>query len=149
MNKRKTSGTQPSCTLACTKTLKFLTDEQLDGNTSLLTGFRNVDGYRHFNLFVQFTQAAHDEPPVEGGVAFAFGGGRLSSRVLTNLDEISGQPQVPHFVRVSGEGAWHGIPAGISSFAFRIPIMGPYAAASVLNRAPFVRTVSAWAYVTS
>ena len=112
--------------------------------------YKNIDGYRHINIFVRFTQKEGDEPPVDLGVIFAFSaGGDMGARRYANLEENLPGPQSTNFIEVSGSGSWHGSQWKISSYIARFPVMGPYVQVFVYNRAAVTRKVSVWAYLVS
>ena len=139
------------CSSACTSIVKFLTDHDLPPNVGIsVPPYTNIDGYRHLNISVQFTQTASNEPPVDLGVVFAFdAGGALGSRRYVNLDQNVPGPQSTNFIEVSGLGSWHGSPYNISSYSSRFPVMGPFIQVFVYNRAPTKRQVSVWGYLVS
>ncbi len=140
-----------ACNSACTKIVKFLTDRELNPSVGMsLPPYTGVDGYRHLNIFVRFTQAAADEPPVDLGVIFAFdANGSMGSRRYVNLEHNLSGPQSTNFVEVSGRGSWHGSPHNISTYLARFPVMGPFVEVFVYNRAAIKRTVSVWGYLVS
>jgi hypothetical protein len=99
-------------------------------------------------VFVQFTQESAGENPVDLGVTFAFDkNGKMGARRYVNFDENLSSPQSVHFIKVSGDGSWHGAQQQISSYAARFPILGPYAQVFVYNQEVKPRTVSVWAYL--
>lgn len=148
---RKATQTAGPCNPACTKTIKFLTDHELPPGVGIsLPPYTNIDGYRHINIFVRFTQEAADEGPVDLGVIFAFGAsGTMGARRYANLEENLSAPQSTNFIGVSGQGSWHGSPHNISTYLARFPVMGPFVQVFVYNRAPIERKVSVWAYLVS
>jgi len=112
--------------------------------------YTSVDGYRHLNVFVEFSQHADNEPPVDLGVVFAFDAqGKLGARCYVNLEPNLPYPQRTNFVEVSGLGTWHGSQQNISSYVARFPVLGPFVQVFVYNRADFDRTVSVWGYLVS
>lgn len=139
------------CNPACTSIVKFMTDRELPPSVGIsLPPYTNVDGYRHLNLFVRFSQAAADEPPVDLGVIFAFdAAGTMGARRYANLEANLSGPQSTNFIEVSGRGSWHGSPHNISSYSARFPVLGPFVEVFVYNRAPIRRTVSVWGYLVS
>jgi hypothetical protein len=139
------------CFRPCTKTINFMTEHTVPANTGIsLPPYKNVDEYRHINVFVEFNQENFDEPPVDLGLMFAFdSNGAMGSRRYVNLEENLPHPQNVNFISVSGEGTWHGSPHNKSSYTARFPIMGPYAQVFVYNRAQKERKVSVWAYLVS
>jgi hypothetical protein len=146
--KRPESG---ACNPACTKILKFLTDHDLPPSIGIsVPPYSSIDGYRHLNLYVRFTQVAPDEAPVDLGVIFAFDAqGTMGSRRYANLEDNLSAPQSTNFIEVSGSGSWHGGPHNISTYTARLPVMGPFVEVFVYNRAPIKRKVSAWGYLVS
>lgn len=139
------------CNPACTKVVKFMTDQEVPPSVGIsLPPYTGIDGYRHLNLFVRFSQAAVDEAPVDLGVLFAFdAAGAMGARRYVNLEQNVSSPQSTNFIEVSGRGSWHGTPHNISSYVARFPVMGPFVEVFVYNRAPFKRTVSVWGYLVS
>ncbi len=139
------------CNPACTKVVKFMTDQELPPSIGIsIPPYQNIDSYRHINIFVQFTQVAADEAPVDLGVVFAFdNGGKIGARRYVNLEENLSGPQSTNFIEVSGQGTWHGSPHNISSYVARLPVMGPYVQVFVYNRAAIKRTVNVWGYLVS
>jgi hypothetical protein len=128
-----------------------MTDKTLPASIGIsLPGYISVDGYRHINIFVQFTQATAAEPPVDLGVIFAFdAAGAIGARRYVNLEQNASGPQSTNFIEVSGTGSWHGSPQNISSYLARFPVMGPFIDVFVYNRAPVKRTVNVWGYLVS
>jgi hypothetical protein len=147
----KHDATQGPCNPACTKVIKFMTDHELPPSVGQsIPPYKAIDGYRHINIFVQFSQEAGDEAPVDLGVSFAFEGkGTMSARRYVNLEENISGPQSTNFIEVSGHGSWHGSPHNISSYVARFPVMGPFVQVFVYNRAPLKRKVSVWGYLVS
>lgn len=139
------------CDRPCTKTVKFVTDHEVDANVGVsLPPYTNVDGYRYINIFVEFEQETFNEAPVDLGVVFAFdNNGLMGSRRYVNFEENLAHPQNVNFISVSGEGTWHGSPHNKSSYTARFPIMSPYVQVFVYNRAAKKRKVSVWAYLIS
>ncbi len=139
------------CNPACTKIVKFMTDRELPPSVGIsLPPYTSIDGYRHINLFVRFSQVAVDEAPVDLGVIFAFdANGAMGARRYVNLEQNVSSPQSTNFIEVSGRGSWHGSPHNVSSYAARFPVMGPFVEVFVYNRAPIKRTVSVWGYLVS
>jgi hypothetical protein len=139
------------CAPACTQVLRFYTDHEVPASVGISSGvYTSVDGYRHLNVFVQFSQTAQDEPPVDLGVVFAFDAqGKLGARRYVNLEPNVPYPQGTSFIEVSGLGSWHGSPHNISSYVARFPVLGPFVQVFVYNRADFERTVSVWGYLVS
>lgn len=139
------------CNPACTSIVKFMTDYELPPSVGIsLPPYTMIDGYRHINIFVQFTQLLSDEPPVDLGVTFAFdANGTMGARRYLNLEQNLGSPQSTDFIEVSGRGSWHGSPHNISSYLASFPVMGPYIEVFVYNRAPSKRKVSVWGYLVS
>jgi hypothetical protein len=128
-----------------------MTDKALPPNVGIsLPAYISTDGFRHINIFVQFTQAAATEPPVDLGVIFAFdASGSIGARRYVNLEENLSGPQSTNFIEVSGSGSWHGSPHNISSYLGRFPVMGPFINVFVYNRAGVKRTVNVWGYLVS
>jgi len=153
MANEKTKGRveRRDCCYACTKVIKFMTDEDVPANIGISKPpYKNIDGYRYINIFVRFTQSEADEPPVDLGVIFAFNpGGEMGARRYTNLEENLPGPQSTNFIEVSGSGTWHGSQTKISSYLARFPVMGPYVQVFVYNRAGVKRKVSVWGYLVS
>ena len=147
----KAMQTQGPCNPACTKVVKFMTDHDLPPSIGISRGgYVGIDGYRYINVFVQFTQATWDEPPVNLGVVFAFDSkGTMGARRYVNLDENVSGPQSTNFIEVSGHGSWHGSPHNISSYLARFPVMGPFVQVFVYNRAAIARKVTVWGYLVS
>ena len=146
-----TVPTQGPCNPACTKIVRLLNDHEVPPNVGIsLPPYTNIDHYRHINIFVRFSQAAADEPPVDLGVIFAFdANGTMGARRYVNLEENVSSPQSTNFIEVSGRGSWHGSPHNISSYLARFPVMGPFVEVFVYNRAAMARKVSVWAYLVS
>ncbi len=138
-----------NCETPCTSVIRFLTDHAVPANTGIsIPPYTSVDGYRHLNLFVRFTQTAASELPVDLGVIFAFdSSGTMGSRRYVNLEANVAAPQSVNMISVSGSGSWHGSPHNISSYAVRLPVMGPYVEVFVYNRAATQRKVSVWGYL--
>lgn len=112
--------------------------------------YTDIDGYRHLNVFVEFDQREHDEPPVDLGVIFAFdGAGEMGARYYVNIEENVPSPQSVQIITVSGAGTWHGSPHDRSSYVARFPVMGPFVEVFVYNRAGHDRRVSVWGYLVS
>jgi hypothetical protein len=128
-----------------------MTDHDLPASIGIsLPPYTSVDGYRYINIYVQFPQAAANEPPVDLGVIFGFdANGALGARRYVNLEQNASGPQSTNFIEVSGQGSWHGNPQNISSYMARFPVMGPFVEVFVYNRAAIKRTVSVWAYLVS
>ncbi len=147
----KAASTPGPCNPACTKTIKFLTDHELPPSVGIsLPPYTGIDGFRHINIFVQFSQVAADEPPVDLGVVFAFDAkGTMGARRYVNLEQNVSGPQSTNFIEVSGTGSWHGSPHNISSYMARFPVMGPFVEVFVYNRAAVKRKVSVWGYLVS
>jgi hypothetical protein len=139
------------CNPACTNIIKFMTDHELPPSIGIsLPPYTSIEGYRHINIIVQFTQAAADEPPVDLGVIFAFdANGTMGTRRYVNLEQNLSGPQSTNFIEVSGQGSWHGSPSNISSYLARFPVMGPFVEVFVYNRAAIKRKVSVWGYLIS
>lgn len=142
---------QGPCNPACSRVIKFMTKRKISANTGIsIPPYDKIDGYRHINIFVEFTQKKHDEPSVDLGVLFAFDAkGTLRARRYVNLEENVAAPQSTSMISVSGDGSWHGSPHNISSYVTRLPVMGPYVEVVVYNTAPVERKVSVWAYLVS
>jgi len=128
-----------------------MTDHEVPPNVGIsLPPYTSIDGYRYINLFVRFSQASADEPPVDLGVIFAFdAGGTMGARRYVNLDQNLSGPQSTNFIEVSGQGSWHGSPHNISSYLARFPVMGPFIEVFIYNRAATVRKVTVWGYLVS
>jgi len=139
------------CNPACTSVIKFMTDHKIPSSVGIsLPPYTNVDGYRHINIFVQFSQKEADEAPIDLGVMFAFDTtGMLGARRYVNFEENLPRPQSTNFIEVSGGGTWHGSQHGISSYVARFPIFGPCVQVFVYNREPADRVVSVWGYLVS
>jgi hypothetical protein len=139
------------CNPACTNVLKFMTDHDVPPSVGIsLPPYKPIDGYRHINVFVRFSQVASDEAPVDLGVIFAFdANGTMGARRYENLEENVSGPQSTNFIEVSGQGSWHGSPHNISTYVARFPVMGPFIQVFVYNRAPIKRIVSVWGYLVS
>ena len=137
------------CDYPCTKVVKLITDRQIPPSVGIsIPPYKKIDGFRHINIFVRFTQNEADEPPVDLGVIFAFDAkGTMGARRYVNLEENLPGPQSTNFIEVSGSGAWHGSQWKISSYLARFPVMGPYAQVFIYNRAPVKRKVSVWLYL--
>lgn len=149
---RRKEGPKPQpCSHPCTRILEILTDHQVPANTGIsVPPYTEIDGYRHVNIFVRFTQDEADEPPVDLGVIFAFdGNGAMGARRYVNLEENLPRPQSTNFIEVSGQGSWHGSQWKVSSYLARFPVMGPYLQVFVYNRAGKEREVSVWAYLVA
>lgn len=148
---RKVTPTRGPCNPACTSIVKFMTNRVLSPSVGIsLPPYTKIDGYRYINVFVQFTQVAADESPVDLGVIFAFDKkGTMGARRYVNLEENLSSPQSTNFIEVSGRGSWHGSPHNISSYLVRLPVMGPSIEVFVYNRAPIKRKVSVWGYLVS
>ena len=131
----------PECVFACTKAVKFMTDHEIPPSVGIsLPPYTGIDGYRHIDIFVRFTQEEHDEPPVDLGVIFGFdGSGTMGARRYVNLEENVSGPQSTQFIEVSGSGSWHGSQWKISSYLARFPVMGPFVQVFLYNRAPAKR----------
>jgi hypothetical protein len=130
------------CSYPCSKVLKFMTDHDLPASIGTsLPPYTDVSGYRHVNVFVQFSQQAANEAPVDLGVIFAFdSAGKLGARRYANLEENLPGPQSTNFIEVSGSGSWHGSPHNISSYLARLPVMAPFMEVFVYNRAPLAES---------
>jgi hypothetical protein len=139
------------CNPACTQVIKLMTDREVPGGIGIsLPPYTGVEGYRHINIFVRFSQEAADEPPVDLGVIFAFDrNGTMGSRRYVNLEENLSGPQSTNFIEVSGQATWHGSPHNISTYVARFPVMGPFVQVFLYNRAAKAREVSVWAYLVS
>lgn len=139
------------CNPPCTQVIKFMTDREVPAGIGIsLPPYTGIDGYRHINIFVRFSQEAADEPPVDLGVIFAFDrNGAMGARRYVNLEENLSGPQSTNFIEVSGQGTWHGSPHDISTYVARFPIMGPFIQVFLYNRAAKPREVSVWAYLVS
>jgi hypothetical protein len=144
-------GQRRRCGYPCTHVHRFLTDHEVPANIGIsVPPYEGVNGYRHINIFVRFTQEEVDEPPVDLGVVFAFeADGTMGARRYVNLEENLPSPQGTNFIAVSGEGTWHGNETKISSYVARFPVMGPYVQVFLYNRAPVDRTVTVWAYLVA
>jgi hypothetical protein len=139
------------CNPACTKVIRFLTDVDVPPSVGISKGpYTEVDGYRHINIFVRFSQEQPDEAPVDLGVTFAFDtGGQMAARRYANLEENLPSPQSTNFIQISGAGSWHGSPHNISAYIGRFPVMGPFVQVFVYNSAPVQRVVNVWGYLVS
>lgn len=142
---------QGPCNPACTKVVRFMTDHDLPPSVGIsLPPQTDIDGYRHINVFVKFTQEKADEAPVDLGVIFSFdASGTMGARCYVNLEANVPGSQATNFIEVSGQGSWHGSPHNISSYVARFPVMGPFIEVFVYNRAPIKRKVSVWGYLVS
>lgn len=147
----KPNSTPGPCNPACTNIIKFLTDHEVPPSVGIsLPPYTDINGYRYINIFVQFSQAAADEPPVDLGVIFAFDAtGTLGARRYVNLEQNVSGPQSTNFIEVSGRGSWHGSPHNKSTYLARFPVMGPFIEVFVYNRAAITRKVSVWGYLVS
>jgi hypothetical protein len=143
--------TKGPCSSACTKVIRFYTDAKLPASIGISSGvYTNVDGYRHLNVFVQFSQTAANEAPVDLGVIFAFDTqGKLGARRYVNLELNVPGPQPTNFIQVSGAGSWHGSPHNISSYVARFAVTGPFVQVFPFNNAPIDRIISVWGYLVS
>ena len=143
-------GPRP-CDQPCTKVIRLMTDQVVPANVGIsIPPYTNIDGFRHINIFVRFSQKDAGEPPVDLGVIFAFGpGGEMGSRRYVNCEENVSPPQSTNFISVSGLNSWHGSPHNISSYNARFPVMAPFVEVFLYNQAPVERTVSVWAYLVS
>ncbi len=150
MEKQMRRKPQPCCA-ACTKVVKFMTDHDVPPNMGIsLPPYTEIDGYRHINIVVRFSQKEADEAPVDLGVIFAFdGNGTMGARRYVNLEANLPGPQSTNFIEVSGSGSWHGSQWKLSSYLARFAVMGPFVQVFVYNRAPVKRKVSVWAYLVS
>jgi len=147
----KLKFTTSSCLRACTSVIKFATDLEIPASAGVgLAQYTKIGGYRHINIFVEFTQQTVREQPVDLGVIFAFDkNGDMGARCYVNLEANLPGPQSVNFINVSGSGAWHGSQQAKSSFMARFPVMGPYVKVFINNRAPVKRKVSVWGYLVS
>jgi hypothetical protein len=139
------------CHHACTGIIKFMTDHDVPANVgnSLLPP-QEVNGYRYINIFVQYTQNAGNEPPVDLGVIFSFDTfAKLGARKYVNLEQNLPSQQNTNFIEVSGSGGWSGSPANSNTYVARFPVMGPYVEIIVYNKANYQRKVSVWGYLVS
>ena len=139
------------CNLACSSVIKFMTDHNLPPSVGIsLPPYKKIDGYRFINIYVEFSQVACSEPPVDLGVIFAFDeNGKMGARCFVNMDENPASPQSTNFIEVSGRGSWGGSPHNTSSYVAKFPVMGPYVEVFVYNRAAIQRKVSVWGYLVS
>lgn len=139
------------CNPACSQVIKFMTDHKIPASTGIGSPpYKNVDGYRHLNVFVQFSQAAATEKPVDLGLIFGFDeSGKMGARHYVNLEFNLASPQATNIIQVSGAGAWSGNPHNTSHYVARFPVMGPFVEVFVYNREALERTVSVWGYATS
>lgn len=139
------------CSSACTGVIRFMTDHPVPPSVGIsIPPYTKIDGYRHINIFVRFTQKSAAEPPVDLGVIFAFDKrGEMGARRYVNLEANVPGPQSTNFIEVSGNGSWHGTPHNISSYLARFPVMGPFVQVFVYNRAAIKRRVSVWGYLVS
>ena len=139
------------CAPTCSTVLKFMTDQEVGPSVGIsIPGYDEVDGYRHINVFVRFSQEKADEPPVDLGVVFAFDKqGTMGARRYVNLEENVASPQGTSFIEVSGRNTWHGSPHNVSTYIARLPVMGPFVEVFVYNRASVKRKVSVWGYLVS
>lgn len=139
------------CNPACTRVIRFMTDHEVPPDIGIsIPPYQGIDGYRFINIFVQFSQQAANEPPVDLGVVFAFDkSGKLGARRYANLEANVPGPQSTNFIEVSGSDSWSGSPYNVSSYVVRFPVMGPFVQVFVYNRAPIKRVVTAWGYLVS
>ena len=140
-----------TCSYPCTRVIKFLENKEIPPNIGIsIPPYKSIDGYRHINIFVRFSQDEADEPPVDLGVIFAFDSkGTMGARRYVNLEENVPSPQSTQFIEVSGSGSWHGSQWKISSYMARFPVMGPYMQVFLYNRAPVKRKLNVWAYLVA
>ena len=139
------------CNPACTKVIKFYTDKEIPANTGISQPpYNSVDGYRYINIFVTFTQETANEQPVDLGVIFAFDEqGTMRARRYVNLEANVAAQQPVNMINVSGAGTWHGSPHNLSSYAVRLPVMGPFVEVFPFNRGTTPRKINVWAYLVS
>jgi hypothetical protein len=132
------------------KVAKFMAARDVPPNSRLsVPPYQEVDGYRHANVFLRFSQEGADEEPMDLGVIFAFDAdGTMGARRYVSVETNAPAPQTTHFIEVSGSGSWHGPDAKFSSFVARLPVMGPFMHVIAHNRAPYPRKASIWAYLT-
>ena len=150
MATKRTTKTGP-CNPACTSVVKFMTNHEVPPSIGISKPpYKKVDGYRHINIFVQFSQKKADEASVDLGVVFAFDNkGNLGARRYVNLEANLPGPQSTNFIDVSGSATWHGSPHNISTYVARLPVLGPYVQVFVYNREAIKRVVSVWGYLVS
>jgi hypothetical protein len=129
---------------------KFITDRNVPPNVGISSQpYVEIDGFRFINIFVQFSQDAADEAPVDLGISFAFDEkGTMSADRYINV-EYNMSPQDANVIKVSGSGSRHAAPYDNSSYLTRIAVMGPFVSVSVHNRALIERKVSVWGYLVS
>lgn len=139
------------CNPACTKVIKFMTDHEVPPSVGISQPpYTDINGFRHLNIFVRFTQEKADEPPVDLGIIFGFdAAGKMGSRCYVNLEANVPGPQSTNFIDVSGKGSWHGNPHNVSTYCARFPVMAPFVEVFVYNRAAIKRYVSVWGYLIS
>ena len=134
---QQASSQQPprECCPPHTTVIKFMTDHDVPPNVGIsLPPYRNVDGHRFINFFVQFSQKDPAEKPVDLGFMFAFdANGTMGARRYVNLESNVAGPQPTNFIEVSGAGSWHGSPQNISSYTARSPVMGPWVQCSSIT----------------
>lgn len=141
---------QGSCNPACTKIVKFMTDQKVPAKNGITsTPYIDINGYRYVNVYVRFTQTYPTDPPVNLGVIFAFDRkGTMNARRYVNFDENLSSPQVTNFIDVTCKDCSH--TNTIGSYIARFPVMGPFMFVAAENyRASFERTVSIWGYLVS
>jgi hypothetical protein len=132
----------------CTKVIKVYTDASIGPNTGMSAiNYTNVDGYRYINIFVKYSQQNKDETPVNLSVMFAFDEARsMNAGHFVNLEPNLQTPAATHPIDVLGNGTYHGDQWKISSFVFRLPVVGPYIKIFVYNYFSSERKFSVWAY---
>ena len=69
-----TTSMRTPCVNPCTKVIKFMTDREVPPSTVIsIPPYTNVEGYRHINIFVTYTEENPlEEEPLTLGVIFAF-----------------------------------------------------------------------------
>lgn len=145
------SETPGPCNPACTSVIQFMTDQKIPPSVGIsIPPYRDINGYRYINIFVQFSQVGATEAPVDLGVIFAFdASGKMGARRYVNLEQNVSGPQSTNFIEVSGRGSWSGTPHNVSHYLARFPVMGPFVEVFIYNREPIDRTVTVWAYLVS
>jgi hypothetical protein len=133
-----------------TKVIQFMSDCEVPANTGIsLPPFTDIDGYRHINLFLQFSQDASNDALLIIGAAFAFDkNGKLRTRRYINLEQIGSEPPIT-FLGVNVPGTSQGGAQNGGSYVARFPMLGPFIEVYVTNMATISRKVSVWGYLVS
>lgn len=137
--------------LALTKVIKFYDNAKIPAGIGISSGtYTLVDGYRYINIFVEFQQDTAAEQPVSLGVIFAFdAAGLQGSRRYFNFEQNFSGTADPQMIRLSGANSWHGSPHNKSTYAARLPVMGPYVQVFPFNHEAKDRKFSIRAYLTN